>query len=106
MWSIGGNPKNVGLVYAVDLIPDISPKRIKVGFTSRPIGARLKQFATANPDAQLVGVWFGTHEDEKTVHHSIDGRLGDSEVFVCGDVKAVLAEIDAVMSDPSRWEGE
>lgn len=83
-----------GLVYAVATVPDLDVRRIKVGFTSRPIENRLEAFRTANPTAALLGLWPAPSDAEDVAHRLIEGRVGNTEVFHVPDVVVALTSID------------
>lgn len=83
-----------GLVYAVALIPDIDIRRIKVGYTTRPIELRLETFRTTNPTASLLGMWAAPSDGEAVAHGAVSGRLGNAEVFHVADVVAAVVAID------------
>jgi hypothetical protein len=91
------SPERPGMVYAIALIPELTPYRIKVGYTEAGVGDRLRAFATTCPTAQLLGVWAGNPADEERVLNALPYRIGESEVFVCNDAEALLAEIDHVL---------
>jgi hypothetical protein len=90
-----------GLVYAVATVPDIDVRRLKVGFTARPIENRLDAFKTANPTASLLGLWAAPSEAEYAAHQVISGRLRDTEVFHVPDLVVALTAIDKELS--RRW---
>jgi hypothetical protein len=79
-----------GWVYAVSIVPEIDLRRLKIGYTTRPIDQRLKQYRTANPTAVLVGLWDADARAEDVAHRAIEGRLGRSEVFAVPDLYAAL----------------
>jgi hypothetical protein len=80
----------LGVVYALALIPDVKPDRIKVGFTTRSAEHRASDHRTASPTATVLGSWPACAVDERRVHGVLPGRIGTSEVFDVGDVGAAL----------------
>lgn len=90
-----------GLVYAVATVPDIDIRRLKVGFTTRPIENRLDAFRTTNPTVALLGLWPAPYDAEDVAHRLLDGRLRNTEVFHVPDVVAALTAIDVELS--KRW---
>jgi hypothetical protein len=93
-----------GWVYVVALIPELDLRRIKVGFTRRPIGDRLRAFRTANPHAvlPLLGQWEADRTDEIRAHRVVPGRREQSEVFDCGDLHEALRLLDMTLGDPEE----
>jgi hypothetical protein len=90
-----------GLVYAVALMPDVDVRRIKVGYTTRPIELRIEAFKTTNPTASLLGLWNAPADGEAIAHGLVRGRIGNSEVFSVPDVVAAVTTIDEEMR--RRW---
>jgi hypothetical protein len=90
-----------GLVYAVALMPDVDVRRIKVGYTTRPIELRIEAFKTTNPTASLLGLWTAPSDGEAIAHGLIRGRIGNSEVFSVPDVVSAVEKIDEEMR--RRW---
>lgn len=86
-----------GVIYAIALVPELAPFRIKVGFTQKSVGERLASFATACPTAKVIATWAAHPRDEEMVHAALPGRIGESEVFICGDAEALLAIVDEVL---------
>jgi hypothetical protein len=99
-WTSASRP---GVVYAVALMPEVTPFRVKVGYTQKGVGDRLASYRTACPTAIAIGTWAARPEDEQRVHMALPGRIGESEVFVCNNIEALLSEIDVVFAEePSR----
>lgn len=90
-----------GLVYAVALIPDVDVRRIKVGYTTRPIELRIEAFKTTNPTASLLGLWSAPDTGELVAHGVVRGRIGNSEVFSVPDVVSAITTVDEELR--SRW---
>jgi hypothetical protein len=86
-----------GLIYAIALIPEVTPFRVKVGYTERGVGERLRKYLTPCPTAVVMGAWSAHRSDEQRVHDALPERLGDSEVFLCNDVEPLLDAIDRVL---------
>lgn len=101
---------DTGLFYVVQLVPDLDPRRIKLGFAA-DLTDLLAQHRTAAPTAMLLRSWRCRRSWESTVmdclslHHC---RLISSEVFECDDLPALLVRAErwfAVMLDPQRDKG-
>jgi len=95
-----GTRSRTGTVYAISIVPEIDLCRLKIGYTTRPINGRLKDFRTTNPTAILVGLWDADPHDEDLAHASLDGRIGRSEVFNCSDFVRALNAINEVLRTP------
>lgn len=90
-----------GLVYVVATVPDLDIRRLKVGYTTRPIEQRIDAFRTANPTATLLGLWSVPSDGEDAAHRVVAGRLRSTEVFHVPDVVAALTAIDEELT--RRW---
>ena len=88
-----------GWVYAIALIPELIPWRIKVGF-STDIAERLSSFRSVCPTARPIGAWDADPADEAVAHAALRGRIGSSEVFVARDPEDLLFTIDYVLRRP------
>jgi hypothetical protein len=84
-----------GWIYAVALMPEVDLRRVKIGWTTKPVERRLRSFRTSNPNALLIGLWDAHHHEEERALHLADGRIGNSEVFQCADPWALVARLDA-----------
>lgn len=89
-----------GWVYAVAIVPDVDLRRLKIGYTERPIGGRLASFRTANPTALLIGLWEANRSDEDRAHLLLPGRVGKSEVFQVHDLAEALGAMDKLLAGP------
>lgn len=89
-----------GWIYAIALIPDIDPRRLKIGRTTTTEGivGRMRQYKTSNPTARLIGLWPGDRRAEKIAHSAVDGRVGRTEVFQVNHVPSALAKIATALS--------
>lgn len=86
-----------GWVYAVALTPDEDLRRIKIGFTAKPIARRIQSFRTTNPRSVLVGLWEADRSDERLAHSTADGRVLDSEVFQVSDILETMRRLDRLL---------
>ncbi len=86
-----------GWLYAIALTPDADLRRIKIGWTSKLIGNRLKSYRTANPGAMLLALWDADRDQELAAHAAVDGRIGASEVFQCADPWSATTAIGAAL---------
>jgi hypothetical protein len=91
---------DVGVFYVVRLVPDLDPKRLKLGFAEN-LNQRLARHRTAAPTARVLRAWPCRRAWELT---SIDAltregcRLVLNEVFECDDPEALAARGDAFFS--------
>jgi len=97
---------NVGGFYVVQLVPDLDPLRVKLGFAIDPVG-RLQEHRTAAPTAELIKAWPCRRSWEVTVMASLT-RTGctliANEVFTCDSIVALVERGDtffALMPDPA-----
>lgn len=88
-----------GWIYAIALIPEWKPWRIKVGW-STDVADRLAHFQAVCPTAKLIGAWDADRADEPRVHGLLRGRIGRSEVFETKNPESLLCAIDAAMGRP------
>ncbi len=98
--------KEVGIFYVIRLVPELDPRRLKLGFADDLL-SRLCQHRTAAPTAAVVKswpckrAWEGTVMDCLTV---VNCRLILNEVFECDDVDALIARADKLfdlLPDPA-----
>jgi len=81
-----------GYFYIIRLYPDLSTKRIKVGFATS-LQNRLAAHRTAAPTAELLASWPCKNYWEKTAIDSIarvDCILVANEVYDCEDVQGLI----------------
>lgn len=86
-------PKETGFFYVIRLVPELDPRRIKLGF-AEDVTLRLAQHKTAAPTAVLVNCWPCKRSWEGTAIDCLAGsecRLILNEVFECEDVEALVA---------------
>lgn len=94
-----------GFFYAIQLVPDLDPNRIKLGFADN-VETRLAQHRTSAPTASLLKSWPCKRSWERTAIDAlvaVGGRLLLNEVFEFSDVDAVLKRADeflALLPDP------
>lgn len=60
----------MGYIYAVQLMPESLPNRVKVGY-SGDIDKRVQSFKTTCPNCRLIGEWKGDRKMESVVLDSI-----------------------------------
>jgi hypothetical protein len=90
--------KDVGVFYVIRLVPELDPRRIKLGFAD-DLGSRLAQHRTAAPTAVVVKSWPCKRAWEGTLMDCLTGvgcRLILNEVFECDDVDALVARGDSL----------
>ena len=93
-------PKEVGDFYVIRLVPELDPRRIKLGFAD-DTDSRLAQHRTAAPTAVVVKSWPCRRTWESTAMDCLSGRdckLILNEVFECEDVDALIRKADELFS--------
>lgn len=91
---------DVGVFYVIQLVPDLDPKRLKLGF-AESLEQRLSQHRTAAPTARVIRTWPCKRTWEVTAIDALtrEGcRLILNEVFECDDVATLLQRGDAFFS--------
>lgn len=97
----------VGVFYVVQLVPELDPNRIKLGF-AEDVDARLAQHRTAAPTAKVLKTWPCKRSWEFTAIDAIASsgcRLILNEVYDCRDVDRLLARGDqffSLLPDPGK----
>jgi len=98
--------KDVGVFYVIRLVPELDPRRLKLGFAD-DIATRLSQHRTSAPTATVVKVWPCRRSWEGTVIDCLTAsncRLILNEVFESDDVDSVIYKGDQLfqlLPDPS-----
>jgi hypothetical protein len=90
-------PTDLGLFYLIQLVPDLSPLRLKLGFTDA-LPRRLSEYLTGNPTAQIYHSWPCRRVWEAAVIASVTRtgcRFIGGEVYDCDDLEAMRARVDA-----------
>jgi len=86
-----------GWFYVVQIMPDVEPRRVKLGFASDAQN-RLNAFRTVSPSAELVKSWPCKRGWELTVIDSVT-RYGcewlGGEVFDCDDLESLVGNCEA-----------
>lgn len=96
-----------GVFYVIQLIPELDPKRIKLGFAN-DLNDRISQHRTAAPTAQIYTCWACRRSWETTVMDclsSVACRHILNEVFECEDLDGLVAkgnELFAVLPEPNE----
>lgn len=88
---------NGGYFYIVQLVPDLDPKRVKLGFASK-IDARLQAHKMAAPTAKLVETWPCKRVWEYAIIDSItrsECKLLSNEVFECENIERLIESTQA-----------
>lgn len=99
--------RNVGVFYLIRLVPELDPRRVKLGFAD-DLNSRLFQHRTAAPTAVVVKSWPCKRAWEWTVMDCLTGsncRLILNEVFECDDVEALTSRADrlfALLPEPGN----
>jgi len=95
-----------GFFYAIQLVPDLDPNRVKLGFADN-VETRLAQHRTSAPTARLLKSWPCRRSWERMAMDAlaaVGGRLILNEVFEFPDVDAVIKRADelfALLPDPA-----
>jgi len=91
---------DVGVFYVIQLVPDLDPKRLKLGF-AESLEQRLAQHRTAAPTARVLRAWPCKRPWETAVIDALTRvgcRLVLNEVFECDEPDALVARGDAFFS--------
>jgi len=91
---------DVGIFYVIQLVPELDPKRLKLGF-AESIDQRLSQHRTVAPTAKVLRAWPCKRTWELTAMDSLtrlDCRLILNEVFECDDPEALVERGNAFFS--------
>lgn len=91
---------DVGVFYVIQLVPDLDPKRLKLGF-AESWEQRLSQHRAVAPTARLLRAWPCKRSWELTAIDALthEGcRLILNEVFECDDPDALVKRGDAFFS--------
>ena len=86
-----------GFFYVIQVVPDLDPLRVKLGWTSNT-SSRLDAHRTAAPTAQLVKEWPCRKAWEIAAIHSVvrtDCTNIGNEVYRCGDLDALVERCEA-----------
>lgn len=84
-----------GFFYIIQLVPDLAPNRIKLGWAADP-AKRFTGIRHAAPTAKLVRSWSGSHAwQRQVISASRPGRQLGHGVFDADDIDAVIQRIDA-----------
>jgi hypothetical protein len=90
--------KEVGVFYVIQIVPELDPRRIKLGFAEDVI-QRLAQHRTSAPTAIVLKSWPCKRSWEGTIIDAlaaIDGKLILNEVFEFSDVGKMIFHADAL----------
>jgi hypothetical protein len=91
---------DVGVFYVIQLVPDLDPKRLKLGF-AESLEQRLLQHRTAAPTARVLRAWPCKRSWELTAMDALT-RVGCllilNEVFECDEPNALVERGDAFFS--------
>ena len=91
---------DIGVFYVIQLIPEIAPRRLKLGFADN-IQQRLGQHRTSAPTAELVKAWPCKRSWERTVMDVLTithGKLLINEVYEFDDIQGLVGRGDALFS--------
>ena len=97
----------VGVFYVIQLVPELDPRRVKLGFAD-DLKARLMQHRTSAPTAKVVKSWPCKRSWESTAMEALAAvqcRLILNEVFECSSLDALIDRGDqlfALLPAPSN----
>jgi len=96
-----------GVFYIVQVVPELDPLRVKLGFAS-DVSARLQAHRTVAPTAALVGFWPCKRTWERAAMDSI-ARIGcqviANEVFQCDGLAGLVDRGEAFFALMPRQSG-
>lgn len=85
-----------GFFYVIQLVPDLAPNRVKLGFAS-DIDARLQAHRTSAPTAELVKAWPCKRSWEIAAIASVtrvECQSLSNEAFDCDDLNSLVLRCD------------
>lgn len=89
-----------GYFYVIQLIPELAPNRVKLGFAA-DVTTRLQSHRTAAPTAQIIKAWHCKRSWEVAAMASltrIESALIANEVYECDDLPSLISRGDAFFS--------
>jgi len=96
-----------GVFYVIQLLPELDPKRVKLGF-SLDLNERIATHKTTSPKATVLKSWPCRKAWELTVMDSLSAancRQIGQELFECDDLPSLFRrgdELFALLPDPAR----
>ncbi len=85
-----------GCFYVIQLVPDLDPNRVKLGFAN-DVMTRLSAHQTAAPTATLLKAWSCKRSWEGPIIEGVTRigcRLISNEVYECEDLEALVKRCD------------
>ena len=95
-----GDTLRIGLFYLVQLVPELAPERVKMGFTSS-LSERMQQHQTAAPTARVLKAWPCRRTWEATVIDYLAACACQhiaNEVYECSDLTGLVENADRLFS--------
>ena len=91
--------KESGVFYLIQLVPEVDPRRIMLGFAD-DMAVRMAQHKTAAPTATLVKCWPCKRSWKSTVIDclSVECRLILNEVYECENVISLVDKADRLFA--------
>lgn len=86
----------IGFFYIVQLIPEFTLSRIKLGF-SNDVSNRLAQFRTVVPKAKILKTWPCRRSWEQTITDALVSKNCkhiNNEIYDCDDIDSLLKRAD------------
>jgi len=99
--------EDVGVFYIIQIIPELDPNRLKLGFAAN-VQERLAQHRTSAPTARILRSWPSRRTWEPTLIDCVGSRgceLILNEVYECADLAALLDYAEALfkmLPDPKH----
>ena len=96
----------IGSFYVIQLVPELDPKRIKLGFAD-DVNQRLAQHRTSAPTAIVLKSWPCKRSWEKTIIDALafsGGKLILNEVYEFDDIEAMIEhgnKLFSLLADPA-----
>lgn len=91
-------PTDVGVFYVIQVVPELAPGRVKLGFTEN-LEKRLAEHRTSAPTAQALANWGCRRAWERTVMDALTSTgcaLILNEVFQCDDLDDLVQRGDTL----------
>jgi hypothetical protein len=84
-----------GYVYVLQVVPELKPTRLKIGFTTRQPDHRVMEFRTVAPTAKCIALWHGDEEMEALAIKTLclDGQKVGHEVVDVNDLEQALTQL-------------
>ncbi len=98
--AINGTGRQTGYFYVMLVCPDISTKRVKLGF-AKNVEKRLRLFSTVSPTIKLVKAWPCSHKNESAIIHQVTAsncKMIGREVADFDSLELLIEKLNDVFS--------